>query len=908
METEHNGLKIHVQNCIKEFIEKEVKIKDQKFMNELEWKLKGIDVVSFRNIDIMMEKKKYTSSNKTTLDLSTESDELTSDVELDGKSSTRIQIDGHSDIKKFYLQKDYDSSSMIKRHIFNIIEDNYDIKFSYSTETNIPNYDISNLNNKKVYMRLKNRKSFEILDKNIRIDLTIVKSVSVEKFNVSNISKYTDFGKETYEVEVEILSPNELKIHGVHEELFNDLMFLLSSKSTIPYVLNKTISNTICSNFKDELKLKTNKLPKVKTFLYNDIDKIKSRDEKINKIKEMVDKHPDETNRKYEKYYFIMDKTDGIHSFLYYINKKLYLINQDLTEARYIGTITGEYNKFILEGELDIKEDSDSKTLDFHIFDMPLVGTHTPNMYCYDFDTRINTVNTSINFTVDSQYPFNVIKKIYDTIQVNDKKEFIYPDPEEESSDKTSDSISKNNKGHILELLKDESKINEGLIFIENEPYFTQNILKWKKKTKLSIDFLVKEQETINTAYKVYDLYVYKSFNRKNTLVPFKIKGIPQTTLINSEKLDLLSTDLSKGIFTNLEEKKLINNCVYEFIYNTENKLWIPIRFRDDKTKTGLPNAELTALSTYQTIINPLMLSNINGSNKYYTARYNDDELSKHYLNLASFNKEKIKIPLYLSAFNAFENMKNDVSLFEIGYGQGGDVFRLSKVLNTYKQIKNIVVDGIDTEGDTIIRDKYSRNVRNVGNVGNVGKHDMDRIKLGNLKKGKFDSLSMGDKKYNIISAQFSIHYVLGDFDKSIENLISYINDHLTENGVFFGTTLDSDKVDDLFDEQETPSCLIVDDNSIKTMVNDKIAWQIKNDSKTHDYDVIIPSNNITDTFFSEYKVSRSKLEEIVSKQFKGQLEIETKSFSEYDNTKYNLIPELALYASLNFSFFIRKL
>lgn len=135
---------------------------------------------------------------------------------------------------------------------------------------------------------------------------------------------------------------------------------------------------------------------------------------------------------------------------------------------------------------------------------------------------------------------------------------------------------------------------NDGLIFTPlNEPYFNQTTYKFKFPETMSIDFTIKQRNTllINSSTtskdKLYDIFVYDD---KRQLVPFTYANkVYQMECVAGNEFEHLLKD----------------NQVIECKFNTEKSIFVPMKIRYDK---NLPNYCRVAEDVFQDILDPLSL------------------------------------------------------------------------------------------------------------------------------------------------------------------------------------------------------------------------------------------------------------------------------------------------------------
>lgn len=819
----------HIKDFVNTCISDDLVIEDDM---EYEFKLKNLNLVKFKNIDKLF----IGNGFNITIDL------------LFTNTNNRYQYE----IRDYFTGNKDDYICMKKEHVNDNHNDEIGVKFSISKETKVD----SIIDNEKgdCIIRLKNRKTIGDVENGVQYDLSIVKTLNVKNFDSSKI--YTDIlnEEETYEVEMELFKVkiNKECKNNISYSLYNLLKHCNDSKFFMTTSDAKKIQSEVLellNGSKDKsFSIKDNKcknLPKVLNLSHNDLNVIKNA--------------------------HVLEKTDGIHSFLYSSNNILYLLNDDFSEVNNLGKINFENIKspqiFLIEGEL---VELSNNILHFYVFDVIYINGFKTNEPFIQRMKSLDIFTSSYkSLTYDVMYNNNM-KICKKEICVNSKECQLYT--------------------------KGINPSSEGFIFIvdpkDKNKYVNQKIYKWKYLDKLSIDFLVRKHVVsyINKEIELYSLFV----RDKKEIIPFKINNVEQY-FVNSE-------EIIRGMET--KEKTLIENCVYEFIY--KDKKWVPTRFRSQKTSNNNPNAQLTAIGVWSTINKPILISDLNSqSNSYYrsstgkgkstgTSSERDDLIDS----MAWFNRLCVKEYLYKQCTSLIK--KNEIHMYEIGYGQGGDLNRINDMSNKFK----ISLDGTDN-GNNL--DNFMSRFNDLSNK---------NLHIGELKTDKFTENSM-KKNYDIISGQFSIHYTINDF-KSVHGFMNYIKMHLETGGLFIGTTLDSDSINgeleggsDLVEMKDDKSMLI-------EKYNDDIVWSIelKEDEQINDgifVDVKIPSKSITE-ISNERVLSMStfkkicedlKLKVILCDNFSNFSEYDSKSFNSYYNGVKS--EKLKKYIGLNFAFIVQK-
>lgn len=354
---------------------------------------------------------------------------------------------------------------------------------------------------------------------------------------------------------------------------------------------------------------------------------------------------------------------------------------------------------------------------------------------------------------------------------------------------------------------------------------------KWKPPSQNSIDFYIKFEKDAHgqdsifydnavvradaSAYKICKLYVGLVRSGQEKPIPFKVNGIEQKANIYLDDGQAVDTD----------GNVIDDDTVVEFVFDITKPdidnayRWTPMRTRYDKTESvqkyrkRYGNNLNVAIRIWRSIINPVTEEIIASLGNPSTYQKEMDRLSK---STDSFNKPSFvyyqKTTANATGMRAFNNwIKNNMiltyclnksSILDIGCGRGGD---LIKFINA--NVGEYVGIDIDNNGLYVISDSaYSRykNLKKQNpNVPPMFFINADARALFNTKsqenaisimtsynKSLIETHLASNKKYSVISCQFSIHYYLSD-TLSWSNFCKNINDQLETNGYFLITCFD---------------------------------------------------------------------------------------------------------------------
>ena len=491
------------------------------------------------------------------------------------------------------------------------------------------------------------------------------------------------------------------------------------------------------------------------------------------------------------------------------------------------------------------------------------------------------------------------------------------------------------------------------------------NVLKWKPPEQNTIDFLVKTIENITKPdgrkYKKFGLFVldkelledYKIDNVLNIRYSYLTLDKLNKYLENGEK-DQFKLFVPNKYYNENDEyailelndkneiraengDKIENNTIVEFRYDLNEKRWVPIRLREDKTrilKKGIndktANSTQVALDTWDTIHNMISMSMITGGEEIKNIEMKEDNILEtddiYYERKVPFNNISngmlyyhmlIKSRLYNSPqIIKINNRPTRGSLLEMACGQAGD-------FNNWKFSKYSFVLGLDLVKSNIYTSKgsYARIFREhkkqltynnkTGKnfqlldmafaVGDCTKNlktgeaaiDEESNKLlkiimnpvskqQNLKNYERAIAGRGNDKFNAISCIFAIHYFFESNNK-LEQFLNNVSDNLKTGGLFYATFMDGITVEK---ELEKSKNGIIEGRKTLDEYSIPVWAVIKKYSKEKFYnkkiDVFL---ELTQKLITEYLVNFEFLIK-KAKEFKLELE-DTELFSEsYEKIK----------------------
>jgi SAM-dependent methyltransferase len=757
------------------------------------------------------------------------------------------------------------------------------LKFRLSDEKKVDIEQVKKLqylNNKernKIIFRFKNRLSLLIFeDENIKIstDLTFVKT--------TNKAVYINRGKETYELEVEMLFKKDIKnLDKKYITMFiNEVIYLMKIIQNTEEIISIDETENVLTKLKQLTKSADNikGLPAVQTVSAEVIH--------------ITDTIPND--------YSVTDKADGERHFLMIFNKNVYLISNNLVVKKikeYNKKEIGNYEDTILDGEyIFIKKYQKFMFLGFDILfhqgkdireEMLLTKRYEllndVTMKLFDQTKSINKYNGDFDVKKIEKYYQKDIKEyvsiMNEILNKSNKKNiilskyFIFPIG-----------------GHPVEiylyskLIWDEyvnaPYLLDGLIYTPIKQKYNiissttvKSTFKWKPSSKNSIDFYVlyeKDQDTKqilnvydnsieeqdelniddkgeiqkekNKIYRILNLYVGKNENGKETPVLFQ----------KEEKNYIANIYLTNNEVRDIEGNIIEDKTVVEFAYDKnlpEHFRWIPLRTRMDKTDIVLKyqkkygNAEWVSNKTWKSMMDSIEISDIELLSKLDTYEKHSTYLkskitAKSIEQMRQENKyyqEKNELAKQMRQFHNFikSNIiytycslsynKKKMDILDIGCGVGGDI-------NKFYHARVGSYIGIDID---------------YGNLFSAG--DSATSRYNNFKK-KFPNFT--DMKF--IQASASVQFDLNNQNATIGNMKDE-NKKLIMNTFGEDENSKNYKTFDIMNAQFTIHYYFENDNSLNNFLNN-----VKKYLRQHGFLLVttFDANIVHNTFNKDGKIN----------------------------------------------------
>ena len=571
--------------------------------------------------------------------------------------------------------------------------------------------------------------------------------------------------------------------------------------------------------------------------------------------------HKDKISTLYKEEYSVTDKADGERAFMYINNSnQIFFIDNNLNRVyrtdltvRTVSDSAAGTCLCIIDGEL-VKHEQKIYFLAFDI--MFYNGNDLRGNNDYNLKVRLDILNSVINnINVSNYYNVQTKKYYYTNVFMGAKI--------------------------IMNTINEKFYKNDGLIFTPvNEPYPKKKkwpqLLKWKPSELNSIDFYSVKIASENGIGK-WQLYVQATTTTENTIENENMKNNrkninkTQKVLFDIEKLFgcektsqiTYETTFREDLIDPSTDEYYQNNTVIEYKYDNENKQFVPMRTRWDKTinpeKHG--NFSKVAGDIWNNIHNPIEQELL----FQFTVNSNKD------IYFEKMRKFHNKVKEYL--YNKY--CKDIHNLLELCSGKGGDLHKW-----IYNNIKNVY-------GYDISEKNIAECIRRTSQINSQGKFN---TKL-NTKFYKLDLTKNNSNEiiynnnpdgFNVISCQFGIHYFF-ESESNVNNLIKILDKSLNNNGYFIITFLDNTKLDNLFNNK----------NLTYYEKNGEILYLLETDSYEttpiygNKLKIVLNGNNILGEGSKEWIIDFEHFKNVL--ELRGYKCIETELFENIYNDKTNL-------------------
>lgn len=865
---------------------------------------------------------------------------------------------------------------------------NYDLRINLKKEIDLDSSMVSiqklieNYSKIPKYFRRKTTFSFYDKENDFRIDLSVISRnknneyvKTIQEANILNNSKVS------YEIEVEYIGNKKEYDAKLSEEEINQLQtkfieiinIIIQAKQQSFFILGK--------NDKDKIENEFNLLTKHNSYLPNIVDLENKNIIDIPNLKSS-DYPP---NIRLD--YCVTEKTDGIRQLLFINNQgKCYFKNRN-DNIKYTGTVIKEYSNSIFDGELINKNIEGNTIMHYYIFDCYIIKNK--NITKKPFGLKNNKEGRYYHFIQFEKYCNSTKNIIHEKVTKDSyslrvfKKNYLYGGMSDKITKSTSvkifDSAEKilnkiNVKyGGFLEDSHLFSYATDGLIFqpvnlgVNQEMFknFTGKIggtwnscFRWKPPLDLTIDFMIKfnkenneNQERIINGNKYIagtlfiklwknkihnDMMAYKlindgldfnSFLEDHTFSPLypyngKFNSLLKKLYDNTSQIYL---PIDKNGKVKTEINQIINDGdTIECYYNKEKKeelRWIPKRIRPNK----IPNAYLTAISTWKLINNPITSKMIvNKEDIINKELYYNNQSSEESEGLRKFNNF-VKLHIIETACS---NIKGKIKVLDLCCGRMGDFMKYAN-----NKVKELV--GIDITPDNIFNKEQGAVVRLLGfkkksyeykelvdnttillgdctkniSSGLATEDALNRfyidILYGRIKPSNGKLVKMfnsGTDGFNLIVCNLAIHYMFNTQD-TLDTFFTNINENLNKNGFFIGCCLDGKEVVKVLDSNSKIEGFQISSgkfekkkttkkNSEGKSTKNKLIWSIENTENINlleDSKVGQKIDAYMDTFFEPFSENLVDFDFLVNefKRYDIKL-IDSKLFIDEQNNLFN--------------------
>ena len=496
------------------------------------------------------------------------------------------------------------------------------------------------------------------------------------------------------------------------------------------------------------------------------------------------------------------EKIDGLHTFLLIFDKKIYNVtkNEDLSSIKKLDI--SNFEKMTFEGDCIIETELYNNI--YFIFDVYYLNkVDYSKKYLHE---RIKAIEP---FMQDLGSSFK-LKKFHKIPDLKTLLDYIEKDKSPEGNDID---------GVILQRI-------DRPYFVENQNY---NSFKLKPLHLNTIDFLLKYNGKDKFSLYLSGYYFSDYFhNFKKAPEKMNVYELNDpTSLLSKDSLRYYKEKLliyfDNPFYPNLGEFeidknwnknnyspkyiKLIDELIDKISKNpsfydnkivelslTNDKKWVPVKLRDDKSK---PNSYKVGLNNISIIFDPIK-SSLNSI--YFQKNLSMNDKDQDIIHKINQTFRKYIIEMYVNYYGKYS------TVIDLCGGRGADEF------NLYSNgvSKFFVIDADTTalkryfDRSFLIKNKVYENLTHRYKYKYSLRYEKDYITLNflNHKLDKDYSKIYEDLysrkefhgKVDIVIMNFAVHYLCGDEEK-IEKLSEFVNNVLYKNGIFIVTYFDGDKI-----------------------------------------------------------------------------------------------------------------
>lgn len=716
------------------------------------------------------------------------------------------------------------------------------------------------------HYRLKKRRSF--LGPGYRVDATIVKESSGSTYELSNIYN----ADEHYEIEIEsnpdvLLSDiPENDIEALTNKYYDTVIGILEviksayDDSTEPVseiekravVLDYTIS---FFPKKDREEAPKNLRPR-RYFIGMEVNPLDTQN---------VGKNPQGDVSILDGSYYVTMKADGARNILYFpvIAKgqegegRGYLIDRDMS-VRYSGLVRKDLVGAAFDGEYI------DDTNEYLIFDylMEPGGKDIRNLKFSERLKRLKSLKDIPSTDLGSITPKKKIDPMVQDEHKPGEEGLITPTGPMKLKQKEHYYIPKNpNKPNDFTVLKDilekiensntyKDYKRDGFIFTPDEAYPIASLnpkvqvkwprnLKWKPIEALSNDFLVRKVP-VTAGDQFQTLKLLAGYPGGPSLFKYPLNftdGVDNVARVRIDPDGQIRTDEGQIIY---------DDSVVEFTWgplpekafpsSVSKNGWIPLRVREDKSRTKTPNRIDTVISNWKLIQSPITMRMLKGEEAVPSHYYLDvdEKLKKITQGWRDFHN-LVKSDLITGAAEAIraeeKNPNAQIRILDLGVGRGGDIGKWGAA-----RARSVL--GIDSARNGIEEDRHKLPIGYKVELdfiwGDVSKNinNLDAAYNDTYKKALEKALERNAPGFNIVSIMFAIHYFMKN-EELINGLFKNISELMVPGGYLIGTTLDGSKVLKAFEDAKSNVLVGIEPNR-------KIdVWRLTKDFKSTPFEEI---------------------------------------------------------------------
>jgi hypothetical protein len=484
-------------------------------------------------------------------------------------------------------------------------------------------------------------------------------------------------------------------------------------------------------------------------------------------------------------------------------------------------------------------------------------------------------------------------------------KKYVDWDPELENKKKTwTQSFKwKPPEFNTIDFLVKTKKAENGKDLVQNkyvEGINTTNLtnIRQYKTLILNVGFDEKTHGYINACDDMinYDVYKKNEINNYRPM-PFYPSSFPTPYPIYAANVNLKTEGNNKFLLTENGEESFEDDTIVEFRFESSNPQywqWVPIRVRYDKTteykngRKNYGNAYNVAESVWRSINNPITEDIITGKKEPGSIDdnlyYNRENSKTNTSGLRDFHNKYIKRKLIMAVSRPGD------TLIDMTVGKAGDLHKWTQAklsfvlgmdinkdnienrldgacarwLSQKSQIDNIP-DALFIQGDAgadLISGQCCKSEKAKEIINAImGKGPKDEEFLG---KGVYNQYAVAEKGFDIVSNQFSIHYMFGE--KSVFlRFIKNVADVCKLGGNFIGGCYDGKRIFRDLKNKNVDESIVINQNGTKIWeIIKKYSNDTFEDNETSlGYKIEVYQESINKTF-GEYLVNFNYLTRVM--------------------------------------------